>query len=79
MLSHIVYTAALLTLLKPLPLKDVPKTPNYSKKDSVWFIVNFAPEIKEIISEVRYLGLLGYSVPHVALNVALQEYKLIRY
>lgn len=43
------------------------------------FIVNFAPEISEIISEAKYLGLLGYSVPPVALNVALQEYKLIRY
>lgn len=43
------------------------------------FIVNFAPEIKEIISESKYLGLLGYSVPAVALNVALQEYKFIRY
>lgn len=42
-------------------------------------IVNFAPEIREIISEAKYLGLLGYSVPPVALNVALQEYKLIRY
>lgn len=43
------------------------------------FIVNFAPEIQEIISEATYLGLLGYTVPTVALNVALQEYKLIRY
>lgn len=71
--------AAFHTLLKPLPLKDVPKTPNYSKKNNMQFLVNFAPEIKEIISEARYLGLLGYSVPPVALNVALQEYKLIRY
>lgn len=43
------------------------------------FSVNFAPEIREMISEAKYLGLLGYSVPPVALNVALQEHKLIRY
>lgn len=77
-LSPTVYTAALLSLLTPLLLKDVPKTPNHSKKNNMRFIVNFAPEMKEIISEAKYLGLLGYSVPPVALNVALQEYKLIR-
>lgn len=57
---------------------DVPKTPKRSKNNER-FVVNFDPEIREIITEAKYLGLLGYSVPPVALNAALQEYKLIRY
>lgn len=51
----------------------------HSAKNKTQFIVNFAPEIQEIISESTYLGLLGYTVPTVALNVALKENKLIRY
>lgn len=59
-------------------LKDIPHTQN-SLKNAVRFIVNFAPEIKEIISETKSLVLLDYSVPPVAQNVALQEHKLVRY
>uniref|UniRef100_A0A3Q1G9E8 Dynein axonemal heavy chain 10 n=1 Tax=Acanthochromis polyacanthus TaxID=80966 RepID=A0A3Q1G9E8_9TELE len=40
------------------------------------YMVNFAPEIKEIISEAHYLAALGYSVPDLPKNVALQEDKL---
>lgn len=39
----------------------------------VMYIVNFAPQLKEIMSETRYLVLLGYSVPELAQSVALQE------
>uniref|UniRef100_A0A8C7WSR8 Dynein heavy chain tail domain-containing protein n=1 Tax=Oryzias sinensis TaxID=183150 RepID=A0A8C7WSR8_9TELE len=39
----------------------------------VKYIVNFAPQLKEIMSETRYLVLLGYSVPELAQSVALQE------
>lgn len=42
------------------------------------YIVNFAPEIKEIISETNNLVSMGYSVPEQARNVALQEHKFIR-
>lgn len=59
-------------------LKDTACTQNILK-NAVRFIVNFAPEIKEIISETKNLVLLGYSVPPVAQNVALQEHKLVRY
>ncbi|XP_029296329.1 dynein heavy chain 10, axonemal [Cottoperca gobio] len=45
----------------------------------VRYIVNFAPEIMEIISETNNLVLLGYSVPYLAQNIALQEHKFIRY
>uniref|UniRef100_A0A3P8UAE7 Dynein axonemal heavy chain 10 n=1 Tax=Amphiprion percula TaxID=161767 RepID=A0A3P8UAE7_AMPPE len=41
------------------------------------YMVNFAPEIKEIISEACYLAALGYSVPDLPRNVALQEDRLI--
>uniref|UniRef100_A0A669FBB8 Dynein axonemal heavy chain 10 n=1 Tax=Oreochromis niloticus TaxID=8128 RepID=A0A669FBB8_ORENI len=41
------------------------------------YIVNFAPEIKEIISEAYSLEALGYTVPDLAQNVALQENKFI--
>lgn len=58
--------------------KDVRPTENSLKK-GVRYIVNFAPEIKEIISETKSLVSLGYSVPQLAQNVALQEHKFIRY
>lgn len=58
--------------------KDIPRTP-HSLKSYMRFIVNFAPEIKETICEAKFLGLLSYSVPPVAINVALKEHKLIRY
>ncbi|XP_041585454.1 dynein heavy chain 10, axonemal isoform X1 [Vulpes lagopus] len=43
------------------------------------FAVNFSPALKEIISETKYLEQLGFSVPELARNVALQEDKFLRY
>ncbi|XP_017580699.2 dynein heavy chain 10, axonemal [Pygocentrus nattereri] len=43
------------------------------------FLVNFAPELKEIISETKNLEQLGYSVPELARNVSLQEDRFLRY
>ncbi|KAG5280454.1 hypothetical protein AALO_G00060150 [Alosa alosa] len=43
------------------------------------YVVNFAPELKEIISETKYMEQLGYSVPELARNVSLQEDKFLRY
>lgn len=68
-----------LTLYNHCFFKDTPHRTPLSTKNKMRFVVNFAPEIQEIISEATYLGLLGYTVPTVALNVALQDYKLIRY
>lgn len=59
-------------------LKDAHHNTNSSKID-MRYAVNFAPEIKEIISETKCLEPLGYSVPQLAQNVALQEHKFIRY
>ncbi|XP_044053526.1 dynein axonemal heavy chain 10 isoform X1 [Siniperca chuatsi] len=57
---------------------DVPPTES-SLQRGVRYIVNFAPEIKEIISETNHLVSLGYAVPYLAQNIALQEHKFIRY
>uniref|UniRef100_A0A673CHG9 Dynein axonemal heavy chain 10 n=1 Tax=Sphaeramia orbicularis TaxID=375764 RepID=A0A673CHG9_9TELE len=54
-------------------------TAEISLRRNVQYIVNFAPEIKEIISETNNLSSLSYSVPDLAKNVALQESKFIRY
>ncbi|XP_066546047.1 dynein axonemal heavy chain 10 [Amia ocellicauda] len=47
--------------------------------ENVCYLVNFASELKEIISETKYLEQLGFSVPELARNVALQEDKFLRY
>ncbi|KAL6114194.1 dnah10 [Pungitius sinensis] len=43
------------------------------------YIVNFAPEIKEIILETKHLVSLDYYVPDLAQNIALQDHKFIKY
>jgi len=37
--------------------------------------VNFAPELSEIILESKYLEQLGFTIPELARNMSLQEYK----
>ncbi|XP_067910590.1 dynein axonemal heavy chain 10 isoform X2 [Heterodontus francisci] len=41
--------------------------------------VNFAPELQEIIMESKYMEQLGFQIPQLARNVALQEQKFLRY
>ncbi|XP_066511362.1 dynein axonemal heavy chain 10-like isoform X1 [Hoplias malabaricus] len=55
----------------------VPETQDSER--GLHFVVNFAPELKEIISETKYLEQLGHFVPELARNVALQEDKFLRY
>ncbi|XP_023576433.1 dynein heavy chain 10, axonemal [Octodon degus] len=43
------------------------------------FTINFSPVLREIINEAKYLEQLGFSVPELARNVALQEDKFLRY
>ncbi|XP_052023863.1 dynein axonemal heavy chain 10 [Apodemus sylvaticus] len=43
------------------------------------FVINFSPILKEIINETKYLEQLGFTVPELARNVALQEDKFLRY
>ena len=47
--------------------------------DNCEFIVNFAPELSEVISETKYLEKLGYAIPELARSVALQEDKFVSF
>ncbi|XP_076006843.1 dynein axonemal heavy chain 10 [Genypterus blacodes] len=74
-----------LPLLMKRTLLDMTTTENQGQPDmcnlerNTRYIVNFAPEIREIIDETKKLELLGYSTPDLVQNVALQEHKFIRY
>ncbi|XP_037633762.1 dynein heavy chain 10, axonemal [Sebastes umbrosus] len=57
---------------------DVPPT-DINLPRGVRYLVNFAPEIMEIISETNNLMSLGYTVPDLVQTVALQDRKIIRY
>ncbi|XP_069475795.1 dynein axonemal heavy chain 10 [Ambystoma mexicanum] len=46
---------------------------------NVRYVVNFAPELREIISETKLIEQLGFPVPELARNVALHEEKFLRY
>ena len=48
-----------------------------SEKGAV-FVINFSPALREIINETKYLEQLGFPVPELARNVALQEDKFLR-
>uniref|UniRef100_A0A8D1PEF2 Dynein heavy chain tail domain-containing protein n=1 Tax=Sus scrofa TaxID=9823 RepID=A0A8D1PEF2_PIG len=43
------------------------------------FAINFSPALREIINETKYLEQLGFPVPELARNIALQEDKFLRY
>ncbi|PVD32839.1 hypothetical protein C0Q70_08286 [Pomacea canaliculata] len=43
------------------------------------YVVDFDPKLAEIIAETKYMEMLGFSVPELARNVALQEEKYINY
>ena len=43
------------------------------------FVVNFSPELSEIICESCYMEKLGFIIPDLARNVALQEEKFQAY
>uniref|UniRef100_A0A8C0ZLW2 AAA+ ATPase domain-containing protein n=1 Tax=Castor canadensis TaxID=51338 RepID=A0A8C0ZLW2_CASCN len=43
------------------------------------FAINFSPALREIINEAKYMEQLGFAVPELARNVALQEDKFLRY
>ncbi|XP_041455872.1 dynein heavy chain 10, axonemal-like [Lytechinus variegatus] len=43
------------------------------------YVVDFAPDLSEIITETKYMEQLGFSIPELARNVALQEDKYLRW
>ncbi|XP_075256614.1 dynein axonemal heavy chain 10-like [Convolutriloba macropyga] len=48
-------------------------------RHKVQYWVDFADELGEIIAETKYMESLGFQVPEIARNVALQEEKYIKY
>uniref|UniRef100_A0A8C3PXH9 Dynein heavy chain tail domain-containing protein n=1 Tax=Chrysolophus pictus TaxID=9089 RepID=A0A8C3PXH9_CHRPC len=56
-------------LLEKTLLTEEPVT----TEKSVRFLVNFSPRLQEIITETKYMEQLGFPVPEIARNVALQE------
>ncbi|XP_063171723.1 dynein axonemal heavy chain 10 [Candoia aspera] len=50
-----------------------------TKEKTTIFVVNFSPKLREIINETKYMEHLGFPVPEIARNVALQEDKLLRF
>lgn len=44
----------------------------------LWFVKNFGPELKEIITESRYFEQLGFSVPGSVRQVAVHQDKYFR-
>ncbi|NXQ63839.1 DYH10 protein, partial [Anthoscopus minutus] len=71
--------------LLPMLLKDTVLTVSsateepVTTKKSVYFTLNFSPEIEEIIFETKYMEQLELPVPEMARYVALQEDKYLRY
>uniref|UniRef100_A0A8D2LCC4 Dynein axonemal heavy chain 10 n=1 Tax=Varanus komodoensis TaxID=61221 RepID=A0A8D2LCC4_VARKO len=67
----------------PILLKKTLLTPRSDEPDVVEkmmsFTVNFSPMLREIINETKYMEHLGFPIPEIARNVALQEDKLLRY
>ena len=47
--------------------------------DNCEFVVNFDPELAEVIAEAKYLEKLGYAIPELARSVALQEDKFVSF
>uniref|UniRef100_A0A8C9FH70 Dynein axonemal heavy chain 10 n=1 Tax=Pavo cristatus TaxID=9049 RepID=A0A8C9FH70_PAVCR len=67
-----------LLLEKTLLITSVTEEPVTTEK-SVRFLVNFSPRLQEIITETKYMEQLGFPVPEIARNVALQEGRYLRY
>ncbi|NXI62875.1 DYH10 protein, partial [Anseranas semipalmata] len=63
------------TLLTVITVTEDPVT----TEKSIQFMVNFSPRLQEIIIETKYMEQLGFPVPEIARNVALQEDKYLGY
>uniref|UniRef100_A0A8B9BUE2 Dynein axonemal heavy chain 10 n=1 Tax=Anser brachyrhynchus TaxID=132585 RepID=A0A8B9BUE2_9AVES len=67
-----------LLLKKSLLMTSAAEEP-LTTEERVQFIVNFSPRLQEIITETKYMEQLGFPVPEIARNVALQEDKYLGY
>ena len=55
------------------------KDPDTGRVVEIRYYLNYSPRINEIITEAKYLEQLGFTVPDIARNLALQEEKFARY
>ncbi|XP_054568736.1 dynein axonemal heavy chain 10 [Eptesicus fuscus] len=70
------------TLMKKSLLMKISANPEDAAENSdrgTTFAINFPFALREIINETKYLEQLGFPVPELARNVALQEDKFLRY
>ncbi|XP_059533127.1 dynein axonemal heavy chain 10 [Myotis daubentonii] len=70
------------TLMKKSLLMKIAANPEDAAESSdrgITFAINFPFALREIINETKYLEQLGFPVPELARNVALQEDKFLRY
>uniref|UniRef100_G1NVC6 Dynein axonemal heavy chain 10 n=1 Tax=Myotis lucifugus TaxID=59463 RepID=G1NVC6_MYOLU len=70
------------TLMKKSLLMKITANPEDAAETSdrgITFAINFPFALREIINETKYLEQLGFPVPELARNVALQEDKFLRY
>ncbi|NXK51465.1 DYH10 protein, partial [Chauna torquata] len=73
-----VVTGGAATLINPETFEQTSVTEEpVTIEKSVQFIVNFSPRLQEIIIETKYMEQLGFPVPEIARNVALQEDKYL--
>lgn len=69
---------------RPPLLMDMAFLPQVSADDAAGsdrgtvFVINFSPALREIINETKYFEQLGFHIPELARNVALQEDKFLR-
>ncbi|XP_074640231.1 dynein axonemal heavy chain 10-like [Tubulanus polymorphus] len=57
---------------------DAPKEDGEGQAE-IKYLVDFDPLLSEIVTETKHMEQLGFSVPELARNVALQEEKYIKY
>ncbi|XP_069880965.1 dynein axonemal heavy chain 10 isoform X1 [Dipodomys merriami] len=67
------------SLMKKSLLTKTEESSGLGTEKGAVFVINFSPALKEIINETKYMEQLGFSIPELARNVALQEDKLLRY
>ncbi|ESO91629.1 hypothetical protein LOTGIDRAFT_122204, partial [Lottia gigantea] len=69
-------------ILPSLLRRNLLLKPHHAQSGSLFeikYLVDFDPQLHEIIAETKYMEQLGFSVPELARNVALQEEKYIKY
>jgi dynein heavy chain len=58
---------------KAITLLKMPILNRKLESDNIIYSVNFAPELKVIIREAKFLDRIGKAIPQTIINIALQE------